>query len=80
MDWHMVAHRDHLARPVEHRTRVVATLLNVRRKRRSAQRRAHFLGNGVIQVLEDFQFDGIAPHDAQCTTSRWSVVVGRRRM
>jgi hypothetical protein len=23
----------------------------------------------VIQVLEDFQFDGIAPHDAQCTTS-----------
>jgi hypothetical protein len=21
----------------------------------------------VVKVLEDFQFDGIAPHEAQCT-------------
>jgi len=30
----------------------------------------------VEQVLEDFQFDGIAPHEAQCTGNP-SLVVSR---
>jgi hypothetical protein len=49
---------------VKNRTRVVAALLDVRRKRRPAQRGAHLLGDGVIQVLEDLKFDRIAPHEA----------------
>src|SRR5713101_1855245 len=63
MHRHVVTHCDHFAAGVEYRTGVVAPFLDVRGECRSAQGRAHLLGNGVIDVLEDFQFDGIASHD-----------------
>ena len=70
MHRHVVAHRDHFARAIKHRARIIAPFFDVRRKRSPAQRRTHLLRNGVIQVLEDFQFDRIAPHEAQCTGNR----------
>src|SRR5208282_6652378 len=64
---HVVAHGDDFARAVEHGAGIIAPLFDVGRKRRAPQGRAHLLGNGVIQVLEDFQLDRIARHEAQCT-------------
>ena len=63
MYWHVVAHGNHFAIAIEHRARIIAPLFDVGRKRGPAQRRAHFLRDGVIDVLENFQFDGIAPHN-----------------
>src|ERR1700722_12175942 len=77
MHRHMIAHRDYLTRAIEHRAGIIAPFLDIRRECGTPQRRAHLLRNGVIQVLENFQFDRIARHEAQCTTSRWSFVVGR---
>jgi hypothetical protein len=32
----------------------------------------------VVEILEDFQFDGIAPHPTQFTTSRLPLAVRRQ--
>ncbi len=48
MHWHVVAHRDHLSRAIENRAGVIATLLDIRRKCRTPQRRPHLLRDGVI--------------------------------
>src|SRR5581483_7863822 len=45
-----------------------AALLNVRRKRSAAESCSHLFRDRVIKTLEDFQFDGIASHDAQCNS------------
>src|SRR5580658_5233075 len=76
---HVVAHGDDFTRAVEDCAGVVATLLDVGGKRGAAQSRAHLLGDGVIEVFENFQFDRIAAHEAQCTTSRRMMVVGGSR-
>jgi hypothetical protein len=73
---HVIAHGDDFARAVEYGAGVVAAFLDVGRKGRPAQRRAHFFGDGVEETLENFQFDRIAAHEAQCS-SRWSAVVSR---
>ena len=70
MHWHVIAHRDYFTRAIKHGARIITPLFDVRRKRGPAQRRTHLLRNGVIQVLENFQFDRIAPHEAQCTGIR----------
>ena len=62
MHGHVIAHGDDLAAGIENRTGVIPPLFYVGRKCGAAQRRAHLLGNGVVDVLEDFQFDGIASH------------------
>ncbi len=72
MNRHVVTHRNYFSVAVEHRAGVVPALLDVGRKRRPPQRGTHLLGDGVVDVLEDFEFDRIAPHEAQSTTSRWS--------
>ena len=68
MDRHVIAHGDDVARAIEHGARIVATLLDVGRKRRTTQGRAHLFGNGVVKVLEDFQFYWITPHEAKFTS------------
>ena len=60
MNRHVIAHGDDLAARVEDGAGVVAPLLNIGRERSAAQRRAHFFGDGVVEVLEYFEFDGIA--------------------
>jgi hypothetical protein len=75
MHRHVIAHCNHLACTVENRAGVVAPLFDIGRKCRAPQGCAHLFCNGVIQVPENFQFDGITPHEAQCTTSRSSLVV-----
>ena len=60
MHRHVIAHGDDLARGVEHGAGVVAALLDIGRERSAAQRRAHLLGDGVVEVLEDFEFDRIS--------------------
>src|SRR5580698_5855109 len=69
MHRHVLPHGDDFPGALKQRARIIAPLLNVGGKRSAPQRRAHLLGDGVEQVLEDFQFDGIAPHEAQCTGS-----------
>ena len=60
MHWHVIAHRDHLARAVEHRARIIATLFDIRRERSSTQRRTHLFGDRVKDVLKNLELDGIA--------------------
>src|SRR5580698_9396612 len=69
MHWHVLPHGDDFTGALKQRARIIAPLLDVGGKRSTPQRRAHFLGDGVEQVLEDFQFDRITPHEAQCTGS-----------
>src|SRR6516225_8937057 len=59
---HVIAHGERFAGTVEHRARVVATLLDVGREGGTPQSSSHFLGDGVKQMLEDFHFDGITWH------------------
>src|SRR5258708_28323672 len=87
---HVVAHGDHFAGAVEYGARIISPLLDVGGKRSTPERRPHLLCNGVEEVLENFQLDGIALHVAQCTgsgtgepvcrsaDSRWSSVTASR--
>src|SRR5579863_7865283 len=85
MHRHVVAHGDDFPFAIEHRARVIAPLFNVWRKCRPSQRRAHLLGNRVKEIFEDFQFNRITAHDAQCTrnrslvASRWALAASRWR-
>jgi hypothetical protein len=74
MHRHVVAHGDDFPLAVEDRAGIIAPFFDVGGKCGTAQRGAHFLGNGVEEVLEDFQFDGVAPHEAQCTGNLTLVV------
>ncbi len=67
VDRHVIAHGNHFASAVEHGARIIAPLFDVRRKRCAPKRRAHLLGDGVEEILEDFQLDRIGLHVAQCT-------------
>jgi hypothetical protein len=62
MHRHVIAHGDHFTTGIKDRAGVIAPFLDVGRKRGATQRRSHLLCDGVIDVLEDFQFDGIASH------------------
>ena len=67
---HVVAHGDDLACGIEDGAGVVAALFDVGREGGAAQGGAHLLGNGVVEVLEDFEFDGIAHERDECTPKR----------
>ncbi len=62
MHRHVVAHGNDLCARIEYRAGIIAALFNVGRKRGTTQRCAHFLGDGVIKVLKNFQLDGVARH------------------
>ena len=59
---HVIALGDRLAPCVIHRARIIEPLLDVRREARPAQRHAHLLGDREIEVLEDFEVDGMDFH------------------
>ena len=65
----MIAHRDDLTFGVENSARVVAALFDIGGKCGAAKSGAHFFGDRVIKILEDFEFDRIASHEggSQCT-------------
>jgi hypothetical protein len=56
----MIAHGYDLAFGVEDSTGVIAALFDIGRERSAAQGRSHLFGDGVVEVLEDLEFDGIA--------------------
>jgi hypothetical protein len=64
---HVIAHGDDLARGIEDSAGVVAALFDVGRERSTAQGGSHFFGDGVVEVLEDFEFDRIAHVADECT-------------
>ena len=66
MHRHVIAHGDYLAFAVENRAGIIAPLFDVGRKCRSPKGSTHFFRDGMVDALEDFQFDGIARHEAQC--------------
>ncbi len=53
---------DDRAGGIENRAGVVAPLPDVRGKGSAAQGRAHLLGDGVENIFENFQLDGIDAH------------------
>ena len=56
---HVISHGDDLAFGIEDGAGVVAALFDIRRERSAAQCSSHFFGDGVVEVFEDFEFDGI---------------------
>src|SRR5580698_1673625 len=56
---HVVSHGDDAALAVEHCAGIIATLLDIWRKRGPAQCGAHFLGNRMHCALEDRKFHRI---------------------
>ena len=66
MHGHVIAHRDDVSFAIKNCARIIAPLLDVGRKSRAAERRTHLLGDRVKDAFENFEFDGIARHEAQC--------------
>ncbi len=60
-------------RGIEDGAGIVAALFDVGRERGAAQGGAHLFGDGVVEVLEDFEFDWIAHARDECTSNghRW---------
>lgn len=57
---HVIAHCDNLAAGIKYRARIISTFLNVGGKSGSPQGCSHFFRNGVVEILENLEFDGIA--------------------
>ncbi len=57
MHGHVIAHGESVAGGVEERARVVATLFDVGREGGATQRCAHLFGDGVEEMLENFELD-----------------------
>src|SRR4030088_1531100 len=66
---HVIAHGYDLAVGIEDRAGVVATLFDIGGKGGAAQCGSHFFGNGVVEVLEDLEFDRITHARDECTSS-----------
>ncbi len=62
---HVVAHGENFTRSVKHGAGIVAPLLDVGRKRGAAQRRSHFFRDGMKEILENFQANGIHSSSAR---------------
>jgi hypothetical protein len=77
MHRHVIAHGQGVAGGIEERAGVIATLLDVGRERGAAQGRAHLFGDGVEEMAEDLEFDGIkahggsVPREAGALSGRW---------
>ena len=59
---HVIAHGNYFAVGIEHGAGVVEAFLDIGGESGSTQGRAHLFRNGVIDILEYFEFDGIASH------------------
>jgi hypothetical protein len=67
--WHVIAHGDDLAFRIEDSAGVVAALFDIGGKGSAAQCGSHLFGDGVVEVLEDFEFDRITHARDECTPS-----------
>jgi hypothetical protein len=56
---HVITHGDDLAFGIEDSAGVVAALFDIGRERSTTQCGSHFFGDGVVEVLEDLEFNGI---------------------
>src|SRR5260370_19092962 len=65
---HVVTHGHHLALTVKDSAGVIAPFFDVGRKSRTPQRRAHLLGDGMKQALENFQLYRIT-HESMLTAT-----------
>ena len=59
MHRHVITHGDDLAFGIEDSAGVVAALFDIGRERSTTQGGSHFFGDGVVEVLEDLEFNGI---------------------
>ena len=66
---HVIAHGDDLARGIEDGAGVIAAFFDIGREGSAAQRGPHFFGDRVVEVLEDFEFDGIGHVGQEFTSS-----------
>src|SRR5208282_2503195 len=64
---HVIAHGDDLSCGIEDGAGVVAALFNIGRKGSAAQGSSHFFGDGVVEALENLEFDGITHARDECT-------------
>ena len=60
-------------RGIEDSAGIVAALFDIGRERSAAQGRAHLFGDRVVEVLEDFEFDGITHVEAKSVRQRSEV-------
>lgn len=58
----MIARRDNFAVAIEHCAGIIASLLDIGRKRGALQRCAHLFCNGVIDVFENLELDRVSFH------------------
>jgi hypothetical protein len=70
MHGHVIAHGKSLAGGVEECTGIVATLFDVGRKRGATKGGAHLFGDGMEEMLEDLELDGIGAHVGKSTPRR----------
>jgi hypothetical protein len=59
VDGHVIAHGNDLSRRIEDGAGVVAALFDVGRKGGAAESGSHLFSDGVVEVLEDLEFDGV---------------------
>jgi hypothetical protein len=71
---HVIAHGYDLACGIEDGAGIVSPLFDVGGKRSAAQRSSHFFSDGVIEVLEDFEFDWIG-HARDEFTASWAIAL-----
>jgi len=55
----VIAHGDDFARGIEEGAGIVAAFLDIRREGGAAESGSHLFGDGMVEVLEDFEFDGV---------------------
>ena len=65
---HVIAHGDDLAFGIEDGAGVVAALFDIGREGSAAQCGSHFLGDGMVKVLENLEFDGVVHLRNECTS------------
>ncbi len=65
MHGHVIAHGDHFTAGIKDGAGIVPPLFDIGRKCGTTQRGPHLLGDGVVNILEDFQLDGILSHDVR---------------
>jgi len=63
MHGHVIAHGDDLSAGIEDGAGIIAAFLDVGRKGGAAQGDSHFFGDGVVEILEDLEFDRIGEFD-----------------
>jgi hypothetical protein len=64
---HVIAHGDDLALRIEDGAGIVPAFFDVGGEGSAAQSGSHFLGDGVVEVLEYLEFDRIRHAPDECT-------------